>query len=151
MIVRLVLAVALATALVASALVPLDDARRERGAAVVADQASAIERRAATLLERDDPTEGAGARRIVTLDLPARSWTSARVDRLTLRPGTDATRPRITWRVVGGRTHTRRLPNVPLATEDGTPLVVRGPGLHRLTLSLDGRPGAPVVTVRRLK
>jgi len=150
-IVRLVLAVALTTALIATALVPLGDARRERASAVVAEQASAIERHGGALLASDDPIDGPGARRTVTLGLPTRTWTSAPVDRLTVQPASDAKPASISWRVAGEQTHVRHLPGVPLASVDGTPLVIRGTGTHRLTLALDGHADEPVVTVRRLK
>ncbi|ACV49163.1 MULTISPECIES: DUF7311 family protein [Halomicrobium] len=151
MIYRVVLAVVLATALVAATLGPIDDARRQRTSAMVSDQASEIERVADTLLETDDPLDGPGARRVVTLRVPTRTWTSGGVERVSLRPPTDQAPARLSWLLTDGQPRTRQLPGVPLRTPDGGPVVLRRGGRHRLVLSLDGRPGAPVLTVRRLK
>lgn len=151
MIYRVVLAVALATALVAATMPALADARRERASAVVADQAESLERIGKRLVATEDPVETAGARRLVAFRLPARQWSSARVDRVAIRPARDDGPARIDLRVAGGRTGTHAMLGVPLGTPDGRPLVLRTTGRHRLVLSLDGRRGAPRVTVRRLK
>ncbi|MBO4246856.1 ABC transporter [Halomicrobium sp. IBSBa] len=151
MIYRVVLAVVLATALVAATLGPIDDARRQRASATVSDQASDLERAADTLLETDDPIAGPGARRVVTLRVPPRTWTSGGVERVSLRPSTDQTPARLSWLLTGGQPRTRQLLGVPLRTADGSPVVLRRSGPHRLVISLDGRPGVPVLTVRRLK
>lgn len=151
MIYRAVLAVVLATALLGVALPPLDDARSDRAAAAVADQTTELERVVEELVATDDPTGEDGARRIVELRVPARHWTSAGVERVAIRPtGADGTAS-VSWRVRGGRTRDRSLPGQTVATDDGEPLVLRETGPHRLVLTLDGQPGAPVVTVRRLK
>lgn len=150
MIYRVVLAVVLASALVAVALPPLDDARRERAATVVTDQVESIERTADALVSTDEPTDGVGARRVVTLRVPARQWTSAGVERVSFAPVGTGDHGRVSWRVHGGRTSSRSL-SVPLTTADDEPLVLDEPGHHRLVLALAGRPGAPVVVVRQLK
>ena len=151
MIYRTVLAVLLATALLAVTLPPLDDARRERGATAVATDLEAVERAANDLVATDNPTTDAGARRVVTVRLPASRWTSAGVDRITITPSTADAPARVSWQVHRGRTATRRLPGLRLETATGGPLRLRETGRHRLVLVLSGTPESPVVTVRRLK
>lgn len=151
MIYRAVLAVVLATALLGVALPPLDDARADRATAVVADQVAEIERVGTTLVATDDPVGDSGARRLVSFRIPARHWTSAGVDRVTIRP-TDADAPAsVSWRVRGVESNKRVLPGLAVATDDGEPLVLREAGQQQLVLALDGEPGSPVVTIRQLK
>jgi len=150
-IVRTVLAVVLATALLGVTLPALDDARRERASVTVTDQVDAIERTATRLHQTDDPTVGAGARRIVTMSLPASDWTTAGVDRFAIRPGSGDSSGTAVWHVDGGTTHTRALDAPRIGTGDGQPLVLDTAGHHRLVLALDDRSGTAVVTVRRLK
>lgn len=151
MIYRAVLAVLLASALLGATLPALDDARRERASMTVAEQAETLERTARRLARTDDPTADAGARRIVTLSLPASDRTTAAVDRLSVGPASGDAGGRIRWHVRGGSTHEAMLSGPRLGTTDGEPLALDGPGRHRLVLALDGRPDSPVVTVRRLK
>jgi hypothetical protein len=147
---RVVLAVVLASALVAVVLPPMDDARREWAATFFTVQVDSIERTADALIATDEPTDGIGARRVVTLRLPARHLTNAGVECVTFAPVAAGDYGRVSWRVHGGRTSSRSL-SVPLATTDDEPLVLDEPGHHRLVLALAGRPGAPVVVVRQLK
>lgn len=151
MIYRTVLAVVLAAALVGVALQPLDTARRDRASATVTEQVERIERAADTLAATDDPTAGAGARRIVSVRVPARHWTNAGVELVAISPGTDDRPASVAWQVRGGRSGSRVLSGPTVRIADGEPLVLRTAGTHRLVLGLDGEPGSPVVTVRRLK
>lgn len=150
MIYRAVLAVLLATALLGATLPALDDARRERASATVAEQAETVERTARRLARTDDPTGDAGARRVLTLSLPASDWTTAAVENLSIGPASGDAGGRIRWHV-DGSTHEAVLSGPPLRTDDGAPLVLNRTGHHRLVLALDGDPARPVVTVRRLK
>jgi len=148
---RTVLAVLLATALLAVSLPALDDARQERAATAVATDIDALQRAAGDLLAADDPTDGAGARRVFTFRLPARQWTNAGIEQVTITPRADGTPASVSWRVDGDRTMSRPLPGLPLQTPTGAPLRLQSQGRHRLVLALSGTPGSPVVTVRRLK
>lgn len=149
--IRAVLAVLLASALLGATLPALDDARRERASVTVAEQTQTIERTARRLARTDDPTGDAGARRVVTLSLPASDWTTAAVETLSIGPASGDAGGRIRWHVRGGSTHEAMLSVPQFRTDDGGPLVLNGTGHHRLVLALDGRPGDPVVTIRRLK
>lgn len=148
---RAVLAVVLASALLGVTMPALEDARRDRASVAVENELDRLRATANQLDAVDDPTAGPGARRSLTIDLPARQWTSARIDRLTLHPETADSPGRASWQVAGGRTVRRALPELSLRTPAGEPLSLSGPGTHELTLTLDGQPGSSVVTVRRLK
>lgn len=150
MIVRTVLAVVLAAALVGASLPAIDDARRDHADAAVRDDIDRFERAANGLLATDDPVDvQRGARRVVTLRLPARSWRDVGVEAVAFESAEDGRGARVTWRLRGGLRHVRRLPGVPLRTAGESPLVAEAAGRNRLILSLDGSPGEPVVTVRR--
>lgn len=158
---RVVLAVALATAVLAVSLPAIDTASTDRTDATIRAEVDALET-AVRDLQRNDgavPQGTNGARRVVAVRLPARGWTSARLEYLAIggqiggcqvdRNGTT-----VTWRVEGGRTGTRRLAGVAVehagdAGDDG-PLVLREPGTHRLALALVKRAGNRTVLVRRL-
>jgi hypothetical protein len=157
---RAVMAVVLATALLATSLPVLDAARRDHTAGTVRAQLDRIETAVADLRTREEavPPETAGARRVVTVSLPARSWTDAGVSYLAIGgspresvPG-DRERAEIAWQVRGGPLQERRIPGavVEPGTRGDEPLVLREPGTHRLALSLVDRCGQRVVVVRRL-
>ncbi len=148
--IRAVLATLLAVALVGASLPAIDEGRRDHAETVVGTELDRVERAAGDLLASDDPTD-VGARRVITLNLPTRSWADADVDAVTIRGGRDAPAARFTWRVAGGQRRVRNLPDLPLRTPDGDPLPLESAGRHRLVLSLDGPRTAPVVTVRRFK
>lgn len=138
--IRAVLAVVLAAALLAASLPAIDDARRERTGTAVHEEVDRLVDAARRMAATDDP--GAGARRVLVVRLPAEGWTAARVDALAFREnGT------VAW-TVGGRTSERRPPIALRSAGDGA-LILRGAGPHRLVLSLDGTVAHPVVTVRR--
>jgi|AntDeeMinimDraft_5_1070356.scaffolds.fasta_scaffold00513_27 hypothetical protein len=145
--IRVVLAVVLTTALLGASLPAIDEARRDHTETTVGTELRAIERVATDLLNTDDPTED-GARRVIEIRLPARSWSDAGVDAVTIGQSRAGNGGRLTWTTTGGRQRVRRLPDVPLRTGDGTPLTLEAAGRHRLVLSLDGNRTAPVVTVR---
>lgn len=146
--IRVVLAVVLTTALLGASLPAIDDARRDHTDAAIRAELRTVERAATSLLETDDPTDD-GARRVVTVRLPTRSWTDARTEEVTIGPATDGRGGRFSWTVAGGTRQVRRLAEVPLRTPDGDPVSLTGTGRKRLVLSLDGSSAEPVVTVRR--
>lgn len=145
--IRVVLAVALTTALLGASLPAIDDARRDHTESTVGTELRGIERAATNLLDTDDPTEN-GARRVVTVRLPARSWSDAGVDAVTIGRSRAGHGGRLTWAAVGGRQRVRRFPDVPLRTGDGDALTLEASGRHRLVVSLAGNGTDPVVTVR---
>lgn len=146
--IRVVLAVVLTTALLGVSLPAIDDARRDHSETTVRTELQRVERAATDLLDTDDPTAD-GARRVVTVHLPTRSWTDAGVDGVTISPSRTGSGGRFTWTVEGGTRTVRRLPDVPIRTNShGAPLTLNASGRHRLVLSLDGERGDPVVTVR---
>lgn len=137
--IRALLAVALAAALLAASLPAIESAAADRTAAELDRDAARLERAGASLLADDDP----GARRVVTVSLPADSLVAVGVHAFAVdcNPGCA-----VRYTLQNGVTRTRRLA-LPLAFPDG---VVRfgTPGEHRLTLELlDGDDGR-VVAVR---
>lgn len=163
---RAVLAVALAVALLAASLPAVDGARRDHAASQVRSQLERLATAARDLAARNDPVPvgNAGATRTVTLRLPARGWHSAGVAYVAIggSPENDTTdTPEgdvLAWRLVGGPPRVLRVEGVDLRTvmvagdrlaPDGRPLVLRGSGRHRVELSLVRHRGRPVVLVRR--
>lgn len=149
--IRVVLVVALATALIAAATPAIDAGRTDRTATRLSSAADRLERAASSLVERDDPTarDLRGARRTLEVHLPERSWSAVGVVHFTIggrRSSVVDTRDVISYRIGGGSTRTVRLP-VDLRVRDG-PLVLREPGRHRLRFTLL-RDGGPVVLVER--
>jgi len=149
---RVVFAVALAVVLVATVTPAVEDARERRSAAAVAEGAATVERAAVSLLETDEHAPGAGARRGVTVRLPARSPTNAGVEYVSIggppdAPGEIQRRGVIVYRVNGGEVRRITL-DVPLYAPDG-PVVLRGDGERRLQLRVARVDGRRVVVVRR--
>lgn len=163
---RAVLAVALAVALLAASLPAVDRAQRDHADSQVRSQLERLATAARALAARNDPVPvgNAGATRTVTLRLPARGWRSTGVayvaiggvpeNAATDTPDGDV----LAWRLAGGPPRVARLEGVAIHTvsdgrvaPDGRPLVVREPGRHRVELSLVRRRGRPVVLVRRFK
>lgn len=156
---RVVLAVVLAAALLSVTLPAVETASRDTANARLAAGAERVTAAAADLHEREDVVrDGPGARRVVTVLVPAESWWSARVDYVAVggRPTADgADRTAVAWRVRGSSERTRRVPGVRVvgdgAAADGSaPLVLESPGRHRLVLELTVRDGRRTVVVRRL-
>lgn len=147
--IRAVLAVVLAVALVSIASPALQDARYERTAAGVADTATRLDR-AATLLatEADPPVAGvAGARRVITVRVPAGSITSVPITRLTI----DGTDPPGAGGVVIAELSGHRSISRPISTDLRTPngaIVLGTAGAHDLRLTLIARGGLAVLVTR---
>ncbi|WP_254543351.1 DUF7311 family protein [Halomarina pelagica] len=139
---RVVLAVLLAVALVGASLPAVERARVASSDAAVEREATAL----ATAVERacadSDPVTpgGPGARRVVTLALPARSWGHAGVERVRVTPRG------VRWRVRGGARHRLRFDG-PAALD--RPIELRGAGRHRLRVACERRAGRAVAVVRR--
>jgi hypothetical protein len=143
-VIRAVLAVLLTVALLA-AVTPAVDEGRERRTAIHLDRVvDRIDRAAQSLRAHDDPTapDVAGARRIVGVRLPERSWTA-----IGARLWIDGERDVIGYRLDGGRTRRTRLPGVDLRTPDGR-VVLDGGSRRRLELSLVRDDGIGVVVGR---
>lgn len=158
---RVVVAVALATAVFAVSLPAIDAAGRDRTSATVTVEVDALETAIRDLQRSDSavPYDTSGARRVVTVRLPARGWTSTRLAYLAIgsrltESRDDRNETAVAWQVEDGSVQTRRLPGVRLehadCDGDDEPLVLREPGEHRLALTLVERAGKRTVLVRRL-
>lgn len=148
--IRAVLAVALAAALVALALPAIDDARERRADRQVRAEVAAIERAADSLLAADETSPGPGAKRVLSLSLPEASWTVAGVENFAVRGGAGhpGRRSAVSY-VVGGRSR-RIAVDAPLYVPD-CPVSLAGGGDRRVVLELvrvDGRPAVAVRTGR---
>lgn len=144
---RTVLAVLLAAALLGVALPVVDAARVAHADSQVQTELESLERAAADLRAESDPTEpGVGGARVErTVVLPGPGWGTASVERVEIPAEPGAT---VRWRVDSGSTHQFR-PSVPLvAPPDG--LTLRESGRHHLRLELQRRDGQVVVVVSRV-
>lgn len=147
--IRVVVAVVLTTALLGVSFPAIDDARRDHSETAVRAELDAVERAATDLLATDDPAAD-GARRIVVLQLPTRSWTDAGTEEVTIGAARNGSGGRVTWLVDDDSTRrVRYLPDVPIRTDtDARALTLTESGRHRLVLALEGDATDPVVTVR---
>jgi hypothetical protein len=141
-VIRVLLAVAIAMALLAASLPAVETARTDRTAAELQRTAERIERAGAALLA--DEAADAGARRVVEITLRARSLTTAGVERFAVSCGESCA---VRYRLHGGTRGTHRLGSLPLSTPAG-PVVFSRPGTHRLVLGLTGNRNERLVTVR---
>lgn len=145
---RVVLGTLLAVAVVGASVPAVDSARIEATDSRLRGELTSVRAAIADLLVRDDPTRGPGARRVLTVRLPRRSWGQAGTARVALGvagPGGDV----LAWQARGGGRRTLRLPARLRAPGEADALVLRRPGRHRLVLALVPDDGEPVVTVRR--
>lgn len=157
---RVVLAAVLASALLGTAFTALDAASRDHGNAQVAASAERLTAAIADLRDRAAavPAGSPGARRVVTVRLPARSRTTAAVEFLAVGGRLDGTGdsdgPALAWKVAGSSERTRRVQGVRVVgVGDRSPsgrLVLESPGKHRLALTLETRDGRETVVARRL-
>lgn len=147
--IRPVLAVVLALALVSVSLPAIEDARVDRTDGHLHREVDrlvdGVER-----LRLDDPgsTRALAPSLTVTVRLPRVSWTAAGVRWLRLAGDGPDGPSSIGYAVQGGAPVVRRL-SVPLSTPDGG-LVLRDPGVHRLRLSYRLRDGRSTLLVRRV-
>lgn len=145
---RVVVAVALATALVGASMPAVQTARVDHAHGRVDIELETLVETAARLQERNDPVppDVGGARRTVVLHLPGRAWTATTVAYLIV-PGPSSEFPpgTVRYRVADGRERTRST-GVPLVGPRGG-LQVTG-GRHRLVLEYIQQEDGPVVLVR---
>lgn len=155
---RVVIAVALAAALLATTMPALETAQRQRTATQLAGEADRLATAVADLRAREQATVGPGARRVVTVRIPQRDWTHAGTRYLAIggRPGaTGAAQDgaAFAWRVDGGDEQWRHVPGlrvVPVETCGGRPIRLREPGTHRIALELAWRDGERLIRARRI-
>lgn len=137
--IRALLAVSLAAALLAASLPAIESAAADRTAAALDRDVGRLERGGESLLAADDP----GARRVLTVTLPADSLVAVGVERFAVDcEPTCAVR----YSLQNGASRTRRL-SLPLVTPDG-PVRFGTPGDHRLRLGLAHGDDGRIVTVR---
>lgn len=142
MVVRAVIAVIVAAALLAAAIPAVDSVRAERTSSAMDRTVERIERGGTALLRSD--AADAGARRVVTVSLPSRSLVAAGVDRFVVACSPDC---EVRYRLAGGQLRSHRMRSLPLATPDGS-VRFSTPGRHRLVLGLERIDDERVVTVR---
>lgn len=154
---RLVLAVALAVALLATAAPALEDARTTRTERLTERELDPVETAALTLAREEEP----GARRVLRISLPDDSPTAAPLAFVALGGVPDevvsadtADGDVFAYRVAGGRTRVRRVEADLRVVRDGEPvesdsraLVLRGGGTYRLTLRFVRHGGRPTIAV----
>ena len=141
---RVVLSVALAAALLATVAPALDDARATRTERLTERELGRVESAALTLAREEEP----GARRILRISLPEDSPTTAPLAFVALGGVPDEVASADTadddlfaYRVAGGRTRVRRIEaDLRVVREgetvesDSRALVLRAGGIYRLTL-----------------
>jgi len=145
---RLLLAVALTTALVATALPTIAAGSADRTDAAIERQLTELERELAAMTATDDPTASAGARHVTELRLPGRSLTSAGVDWLRFHSREDVAVA--SWRVGDSATGKTRIAGVAVRAGDSGALTLRETGTHRLAFELHSEGNRTVLTVQRL-
>lgn len=145
--IRVVLAVVLALALLATSLPAIESARADRTERILQDDIDGLDDAAMDLRRTDEHVDGPGARRVVEIELPEQGWGAAGVERVRI-PGNGtapsyrlAERPE---RIVGTESKLVR-------PEDREPITLRDPGRHRLLLTLGERDGERVVVVERFE
>lgn len=145
---RVVVAVALATALLGASMPAVESARTDHAHGRVDIELEALAATAARLQDRNDPVppDVQGASRTVVVHLPDGAWTSGDIAYLVV-PGPTSKYPpgTVRYRVAGGRERTRST-GVPLVGPPGG-LRMAG-GRHRLVLEYTRRADEPVVLVR---
>lgn len=159
---RAVVAVVLASALLAASLPGVELATHGRSEATLTADADRLRTAIADLRHRESAVGAAtGARRVVAVEIPARSRTADSVAGLALGgvPWPEGQDERsavdLAWRVDGEDVTTRRLPGVRVVHyRDGRvvdePLVLEAPGEHRLALTRIERDSERLIAVRRL-
>lgn len=141
-VVRTVLAVVLAVALLAASLPAVEDARRRRSADLVGAEVESLSRDLGRFASVNDATRDVpGARLVVAIRLPGRSLSSVPVALFALDGEADA----VEYRLHGGRNRRRSLPVDLRVAGDGTRLEVGEPGPHRLRFSFRLIKSRPVV------
>lgn len=152
--IRLVLAVLLTATLLAIAVPAIDRGGVTNTEGLLDRQAAGIETAATSLVDEEDPPPAGvdGARRSLTVTLPADSITTAPVDRFEIhRVGEEHSV--IRFAVDGGHVHTMHVdaPLVDAADPGSDTIALRGTGERTvvLTLTRDRASGAPIVELSR--
>lgn len=148
--IRTVIAALLAVALLAASQPAIDRARVGHASDRTEEELTVLQTNIQDLIASDDPVPPGvpGARRVVTVRLPRRSWASSGVERVAIGAGQRGG-DRMTWDIGEGSTGSLRLP-VEVRRPDGGPLVLRRSGSHQLALRLVRSEGKTAVVVRRL-
>lgn len=144
--IRAVLAVLVVVAILAVSQPTLQQGRIDHSATLLADEVEQLVQQGQDLVRTDEAIGGPGARRIVTIDLPASGRFAAGTNSVEIQGGRPST---IEWAVEGSTTRRRVLESLRLRTPAGEPLVLARGGEHRLLLTLRGSPGDPIVDVSR--
>lgn len=147
MIYRLVLAVAVTTALIGATTPALSTARADAADGTMERQLDELAAELETLIDTDDATPAGDAQRVVEIRLPARTHTSAGVDHLRFRERAGV--GVATWRVKS-RERTERLVDIPIRPPAPAGRLEE-PGPHRLVFVLTRSGGRRVLTVHRFK
>jgi len=148
--VRVVLAVLVATALVAVSLPAVDEGRERATDRAVRGEVARMEAAAADLLATEEtvPNPSNAPRRTVRISLPERSWHRAGVDGLTIRDPVDGSARGSVAYTVAGRSRRAVTVAAPLRPAAGQ-LELPGGGDYRLRLRLVRVDGERRVVVDR--
>lgn len=145
--IRVVVTVLVALALVAASLPAIEHAAADRSDAQVRAAIDDVDAAATDLARSEEAAPGTtGARRVVTVEIPRERPTAAAVERVTIAPEGRRYRYRI-----DGRSPESVRGTVPVYTLDGEPLVLREAGRHRLVLALVRVEGSRRVVVARFE
>lgn len=145
--IRVVVTVLLAVAILAASLPAVEHAAADRSEEQLRDGIEEIDAAALELAESEEAVPGReGARRTVEVTLPADGLAAASVERFAI----SATDRRYTYRVEGRKLRERR-GSVPVHTTDGEPLVLRESGTHELVLALVEIEGDRRVVIARME
>lgn len=156
---RALLAVALATALLAASFPAVDAGRERRATALVDEDLRRLRATAVDLAAESDPVVPTrpGARTTVRVRLPTETWTTEPVASVAVVDGADSGTQvggravdALEYRLPGGRVRRMHVRGVDLAVRDPTGrLVLRAPGVHRLRLRYVRLADGPAVVVGR--
>lgn len=147
MIYRLVLAVAIMTALFGATAPTLATARADAAHSAMERQLGELRAELATLVETDAATSDGDAQRVVAIRLPAQTYTSVGVDNLRFRARSGV--GVATWQI-NSHKRTERLVDIPIRTTASANRLDE-PGTHRLVFVLTQSDGQRVLTVHRFK
>lgn len=145
---RAVLAVLAIVAILAVSQPAIQQGRQDHAATQLSAEVEAFVEEGTDLVRTDEAVDGPGARRIVSIELPASQRFSAGAGYVEITGGDPST---VEWAVEGGPARRTLLENLDLHTPDGEPLRLERSGDHRLLLKLVGSPGDPVVEVSRFE
>jgi len=146
-VIRVVVTVLLAIAILAAAMPAVENAAADRSEAQLRSGVESIDAAAVDLVESEEAVPGTvGARRTVEVRIPAADVGAAGVERLAISGSDRGYEFR-----VEGRDETEIHGTVPVHTIDGEPLVLRDPGTHELVLALVEVGGDRRVVITRLE